>query len=81
MSAPTLGYGVYPASPVTGHRAILDRLADLVHRTMTKHRYRKDLQHMPDWMLRDIGIERGQIGRVVDCHVDAMGHPKGGYPF
>ena len=81
MSAPTLGYDIYPASAATPRHTVLDDLTGLVRRGFTRHRVRKDLRHMPDWMLRDIGIERGQIDDVVDRHVDAEGRTIGGYPF
>jgi uncharacterized protein YjiS (DUF1127 family) len=61
--------------------AILKTLVRRARRAVAAFRWRRELERLPDRVLRDIGIRREEIGREVDERLDADGRSRGGYPF
>ncbi len=60
---------------------VWQRMVIRIRRALAIRRYRAILCGMSDATLRDIGIDRDDIERVVLSHVDAAGEPCCGYPF
>jgi len=61
--------------------AVWQRMSKRIRRRLAFRRYRALLCGMSDATLRDIGIERDDIERVVGNHLDAAGELCCGYPF
>ena len=61
------------------------RLARLARRWIKRriaiYELRRDLQAMPDVVLRDVGLRREEIRSRVEEHIDPDGRRFGGYPF
>lgn len=73
-----------PALPdvgIEGVNALAVRMWNGVRRAVAVRQLHRSLERMPDWALRDIGIDRDDIDRVVDENLDADGRSRGAYPF
>jgi uncharacterized protein YjiS (DUF1127 family) len=57
------------------------RLVGAVWRAMEKSRHRKALRAMPDYLLKDIGINRCDIDYLVDALVDGRDDPTRSRPL
>ena len=62
-------------------KSIFQVIVDATRRHIAIQRNRRALHDLPDFMLRDIGIERAQIDEIVAGRLDHQGKPIGPYSF
>lgn len=70
-----------PEAPATKSEGVFRTVGNWINRQIAVRRNRRILHDMPDFMLKDIGIDRSKIDRIVAERIDHAGNPKGPYPF
>lgn len=73
---------ISPGYGASGQKAgVLRRVVQSIHREIRIRRQRRMLRAMPDWMMKDVGINRSDIDSlaagIVDGFADPTRRPRG----
>lgn len=76
MSAMTSDWAT-PTAEAPERRSVFHAIVGRIRRHIAVQRNRRILHELPDFLLRDMGVERAQIDDIVAGRIDRYGRPTG----